>query len=96
MESELIMKKTKYYVNGKLVRTSRNSNYEYAIIWYMDTEHTSFKLIACSETMERINKRFASEYNYLSNEGFYSSTYGQHSATKAQCLKVVKLEKEED
>ena len=86
--------KTKYYVNGQLVRTSENNEYKYGIIYYYmnkDNEET-FKLIACSTTYERINKRFNEEFRYLSNERIISSLYGQHSKEKALRLKIVELE----
>lgn len=87
--------KNKYYVNGKLVRTSENPDYKYGIIYYYinrDNQET-FKLIACSTTYEGINKRFNEEYKYLSNENIISSLYGKHSKEKAKKLKLVELEK---
>lgn len=86
--------KKKYYVNGKLVRTSDN-DYQYGVIYsYINKDNIqTFKLIACSGTFEGINKRFNQEFNYLSNgKVTYSSTYGIHHPEKAKQLKIVELE----
>ena len=56
--------KTKYYLNGKLVRTSYN-NYEYAITF-------NGRLIACCGDEAKAQKRFNSEVSYFINYKGYS------------------------
>ena len=77
---------TKHYYEGKLIRTSKTHQYEYALLWRN-------KVIACCTNYANSLKRFSKEFNYAA--GFtgvvYSSTYGNHSVEKAEELKLVKL-----
>lgn len=52
--------KNKYYVNGKLVRTSENE-YTHAIM-------VRTKCIACCGSLALANKRFNSEYNEIKRD----------------------------
>ena len=52
--------KNKYYLNGKLVRTSER-NYMYAITY-------KGKVIACCRDGENALKRYKSELKYVTNE----------------------------
>ena len=47
----------KFYYNGKLVRTSKTHNYNYALIWFKD--NGELVTIACSEKLEVIEARKA-------------------------------------
>ena len=52
--------KNKYYLNGKLVRTSKR-DYMYAITY-------KGKVIACCANGEVAQKRYREELNYITNE----------------------------
>ena len=52
--------KNKYYLNGKLVRTSER-DYMYAITY-------KGKVIACCANRELAQKRYRQELNYITNE----------------------------
>lgn len=86
--------KTKYYVNGKLVRTSSNPDYKYGIMYYYFNQSNEkiYKLVACSTTLEKITKRYYTEYRYVSNDRILSSNYGWGSKEKADRLQIVELE----
>lgn len=79
---------TKYYYEGKLIRTSKRDNYTHAIIWRN-------RVVACCGGYDRALKRYNQEFNYVA--GFtactYSSDYGNHSLEKARELKLVELNK---
>lgn len=74
---------TKYYYEGKLIRTSKRDNYTHAIIWRN-------RVVACCGGYERAIKRYNQEFNYLCDTSIYSS-YGNHSLEKARELKLVEL-----
>lgn len=74
---------TKYYYEGKLIRTSKRDNYTHAVLWRN-------KVVACCGSYERAVARFNQEFIYLSDSRYYSD-YGQHSLEKARELKIVEL-----
>lgn len=76
---------TKYYYEGKLIRTSKKDNYTHAILWRN-------RVVACCGGYERAIKRYNQEFNYLSDTSIYSC-YGNHSLEKARELKLVELNK---
>ena len=87
--------KKNYYYNGIKVRSSDN-DYSHAIIYnYVNKDgEEKFRLIACSGSYQAVINRFKREYNYLSNEDIWSSTYGQHSKEKASKLQIVELKQQ--
>lgn len=80
--------KKKYYLNGKLVRTSEN-DYEYAVVSNYKKDDEMY-LIACCGNYDLALKRQRQEINYRSSGCMYcqlSFQRGEHT------IDVVKLKK---
>lgn len=76
--------KIKYYLNGKLVRTSER-NYTHAITY-------KGMLIACCSSEELAKKRYNNELNYITNENIIGYM-GKGNRQNGQYLKIELLEK---
>lgn len=76
--------KYKYYLNGKLVRTSKK-NYTHAITYKSE-------LIACCGSFEIAKKRYSTELNYVTNENIIGYM-GKGNRQNGQYLKIELLEK---
>lgn len=92
--------KTKYYMNGKLVRTSENPDYRYAVITnedYLISCHTNKELAQkqLSKTMNEYNKRIASDRKWLKEHPTSITTLKmiERRTKELNSLRIVELEK---
>lgn len=92
--------KTKYYVNGELVRTSENPDYRYAVITsedYLISCHNSKELALkqLSKTINEYNKRIASDRKWLKDHPTSIETEKmiERRTKELNSLRIVKLEK---
>lgn len=92
--------KTKYYVNGKLVRTSENPDYKYAVIICENSAisfHTNKELAQkqLSKTINEYNKRIAGDRKWLKEHPNAIDTMKliERRTKELNSLRIVKLEK---
>lgn len=54
------MKKTEYYYNGKLIRTSKTHNYTHAVLRF-SKDGEKFRVVACASSKELAERRMMTE-----------------------------------